>query len=209
MSRGKKTGLIILFVLVADQIFKIWVKTHMSLGDEFSVIGNWFIIHFVENNGMAFGFEFSGDYGKLFLSGFRIIAVILIGWYLSKLVKRKDIPMGFIACLSLVFAGAVGNIIDSMFYGMIFNNSYGHLAQLFPDGGGYSSFLHGRVVDMLYFPLFSGHYPTWLPFIGGSEYLFFRPVFNISDSSITIGIFSIILFYWKLFGGLMQKDSKR
>jgi len=96
-----------------------------------------------------------------------------------------------------------------MFYGMIFNNSYGHLAQLFPDGGGYSSFLHGRVVDMLYFPLFSGHYPTWLPFIGGSEYLFFRPVFNISDSSITIGIFSIILFYWKLFGGLMQKDSKR
>ena len=209
MSRGKKTGLIILFVLVADQILKIWVKTHMSLGDEFSVIGNWFIIHFVENNGMAFGFEFSGDYGKLFLSVFRIIAVILIGWYLSKLVRKKDIPMGFIACLSLVFAGAVGNIIDSMFYGMMFNGSYGHLAQLFPDGGGYSSFLHGRVVDMLYFPLFSGHYPTWLPFIGGSEYLFFRPVFNISDSSITIGIFSIILFYWKLFGGLMQKDSKR
>jgi len=209
MSRGKKTGLIILFVLVADQILKIWVKTHMSLGDEFSVIGNWFIIHFVENNGMAFGFEFSGDYGKLFLSVFRIIAVILIGWYLSKLVRKKDIPMGFIACLSLVFAGAVGNIIDSMFYGMMFNGSYGHLAQLFPDGGGYSSFLHGRVVDMLYFPLFSGHYPTWLPFIGGSEYLFFRPVFNISDSSITIGIFSIILFYWKLFGGLMQKDNKR
>jgi len=209
MSRGKKTGLIILFVLLTDQILKIWVKTHMSLGDEFSVIGNWFIIHFVENNGMAFGFEFSGDYGKLFLSVFRIIAVILIGWYLVKLVKRKEIPMGFIACLSLVFAGAVGNIIDSMFYGMIFNGSYGHLAQLFPDGGGYSSFLHGRVVDMLYFPLFSGHYPTWLPFIGGSEYMFFRPVFNISDSSITIGIFSIILFYWKLFGGLMQKDSKK
>lgn len=209
MSRGKKASLIILFVLVADQILKIWVKTHMSLGDEFSVIDNWFIIHFVENNGMAFGFEFSGNYGKLFLSVFRIIAVILIGWYLAKLVKRKDIPMGFIACLSLVFAGAVGNIIDSMFYGMMFNGSYGHLAQLFPDGGGYSSFLHGRVVDMLYFPLFSGHYPTWLPFIGGSEYLFFRPVFNISDSSITIGIFSIILFYWKLFGGLMQKDSKK
>jgi len=209
MSRGKKTGLIILFVLVADQILKIWVKTHMALGDEFSVLGNWFIIHFVENNGMAFGFEFSGNYGKLFLSVFRIIAVILIGWYLIKLVKRKDVPMGFIACLSLVFAGAVGNIIDSMFYGMIFNNSYGHLAQLFPDGGGYSSFLHGRVVDMLYFPLLSGHYPTWLPFIGGNEYMFFRPVFNISDSSITIGIFSIILFYWKLFGELMQKDCKK
>jgi len=209
MSRGKKVSIIIFFVLLADQIFKIWVKTHMCLGDEFSVIGNWFIIHFVENNGMAFGFEFSGNYGKLFLSVFRIVAVILIGWYLAKLVKRKDIPMGFIACLALVFAGAVGNIIDSMFYGMIFNGSYGHLAQLFPDGGGYSSFLHGRVVDMLYFPLFSGHYPTWLPFIGGNEYMFFRPVFNISDSSITIGIFSIILFYWKLFGGLMQKDSKK
>ena len=209
MSRGKKTGLIILFVLLADQIFKIWVKTHMCLGDEFPVLGNWFIIHFVENNGMAFGFEFSGNYGKLFLSVFRIIAVVLIGWYLVKLVKRKDVPMGFIVCLSLILAGAIGNIIDSMFYGMMFNGSYGHLAQLLPDGGGYSSFLHGRVVDMLYFPLFSGHYPTWLPFIGGSEYLFFRPVFNISDSSISIGIFSIILFYWKLFGGLMQTEGKK
>jgi len=209
MSKGKKAGLIIFFVLLADQILKIWVKTHMSLGDEFSVIGNWFLIHFVENNGMAFGFEFSGNYGKLFLSVFRIVAVILIGWYLAKLVKRKEVPMGFIACLSLILAGAIGNIIDSMFYGMMFNDSYGHFAQLFPDGGGYSSILHGRVVDMLYFPLFSGHYPTWLPFIGGSDFLFFRPVFNISDSSITIGIFSIILFYWKLFGGLMQKDEKK
>ncbi len=208
MSKLTKSILIIFLVLLIDQILKIWIKTHMYLGEEFPVIGHWFLIHFVENNGMAFGFEFEGNYGKIFLSVFRVVAVTGIGWYLLKLVKRDDIPMGFIACVSLIFAGAVGNIIDSAFYGLIFNESYGQVAQLFPDGGGYATFLHGKVVDMLYFPLISGHYPDWLPFVGGREFLFFRPVFNIADSSITIGIFSIILFYWKLFSKLDQKKAR-
>ena len=204
MSKLTKSGIIIFLVLLVDQLLKCWVKTHMFLGQEYSVMGNWFLIHFVENNGMAFGFEFAGSYGKIFLSVFRIAAVIGIGWYLLRLVKRDDVPMGFIACVSLIFAGAVGNIIDSAFYGMIFSDSYGQVAQLFPPGGGYSSFLHGRVVDMLYFPLITGHYPMSIPFIGGQQYLFFRPVFNISDSSISVGIFCIIIFYWRFFSKLEQ-----
>ncbi len=174
----------------------------MSLGDEIVVFKNWFILHFVENNGMAFGFEFAGEYGKIFLSVFRILAVVAIGWYLSKLYKLKEIPFGFVLSISLILAGAIGNIIDSLFYGIIFNHSYGQIATFFPDGGGYAGFLHGRVVDMLYFPLFSGIYPDWLPVLGGKDFLFFRPVFNIADSSITIGIFSILIFYRKYFNKL-------
>ncbi len=204
MSKLTKSILIVTLILVADQVLKIWIKTNMALGDEFSVIGNWFIIHFVENNGMAFGFEFAGQYGKIFLSVFRILAVVAIGWYLLKLIK-KELPMGFIACISLIFAGAIGNIIDSAFYGLIFNDSYGHVATLFPDEGGYGTFLHGRVVDMFYFPLIQGRYPEWLPFFGGNDFLFFRPVFNIADSSITVGIFSILIFYRKLFNQLDKK----
>lgn len=179
----------------------------MSLGDEIVVFKNWFILHFVENNGMAFGFEFAGEYGKMFLSIFRILAVVAIGWYLSKLVKQKEIPFGFVASISLILAGAVGNIIDSLFYGLIFDHSYGQVATLFPDGGGYAGFLHGRVVDMLYFPLFSGTYPRWLPIIGGNDFLFFRPVFNIADSSITIGIFSILIFYRRYFNKPDKKPA--
>ncbi len=209
MSKLNKSVLIIILILTADQVLKIWIKTHMYLGEEFPVIGNWFLIHFVENNGMAFGFEFAGEYGKMFLSIFRIIAVTAIAWYLLKLVKKTEVPMGFVVCVSLILAGAIGNIIDSAFYGMIFSDSYGQVATLFPEEGGYSSFLHGKVVDMFYFPLISGHYPQWLPFIGGEEFLFFRPVFNIADSSITIGIFSIILFYWKLFSKLDKKEEEK
>jgi signal peptidase II len=194
-------------ILIADQILKFWIKMNMSLGEEFPVIGNWFLIHFVENNGMAFGFEFAGQYGKIFLSIFRILAVIAIGWYMLKLIK-KGLPMGFIACVSLIFAGAIGNIIDSAFYGLIFSDSYGKVATLFPEGGGYASFLHGRVVDMFYFPLIQGRYPDWFPFWGGNDFLFFRPVFNIADSSITVGIFSILIFYRKLFNQLDKKTGQ-
>ena len=137
MSRTAKSLIIIFVILIADQVLKIWVKTTMSLGDEYVVFKDWFILHFVENNGMAFGFEFAGEYGKMFLSIFRIIAVIVIGWYLFKLAKQKDIPFGFIASISLIFAGAIGNIIDSLFYGMIFEHSYGQVSAIFPEGGGY------------------------------------------------------------------------
>jgi signal peptidase II len=208
MSKLSKSIILIFLVLVLDQFTKILVKTNMFLGQEFSVLGDWFLIHFVENNGMAFGIEFAGEYGKVFLSIFRIVAVAGIAWYLFKLVKKDEVPMGFIACVALILAGAIGNIIDSALYGLIFSESHGQVAELFPAEGGYSSFLHGKVVDMLYFPLFSGRYPEWLPFWGGNSFLFFRPVFNIADSSITIGIFSIIIFYRGLFNRLEQNEKE-
>lgn len=207
MSRTTKSIIIILAILIADQTLKIWIKTNLSLGDEIVVFKNWFILHFVENNGMAFGFEFAGEYGKIFLSVFRIIAVFAIAWYLFKLARQKDVPFGFVVSLSLIFAGAMGNIIDSLFYGLIFNQSFGQVATLFPPGGGYAGFLHGKVVDMLYFPLLTGRYPTWLPFVGGNEFIFFRPVFNIADSSITVGIFSILLFYRRYFNKSSIKEE--
>jgi signal peptidase II len=168
------------------------------MGEEIRVFGNWFIIHFTENNGMAFGLEFGGSFGKLFLSIFRIVAVIAIGWYLSYLIRHRA-HAGLIACFSLIFAGAIGNIIDSAFYGLIFSDSESALAQLFPEGGGYAGFLHGRVVDMLYFPILRGHFPQWFPLWGGQDFLFFRPVFNIADSSITIGVLLLFLFQKKFY----------
>jgi signal peptidase II len=199
MSRSLKSLLVIILILVADQALKIWIKTSMSLGDEIVVFKDWFILHFVENNGMAFGFEFAGEYGKIFLSVFRIIAVVAIGWYLFKLAKQKDVPFGFVLCIVLIFAGAIGNILDSLFYGIIFEHSMGQVSAIFPEGGGYGSFLHGKVVDMFYFPLIEGRYPEWVPKIGGNPFIFFRPVFNIADSAISVGIFSILVFYRRYF----------
>jgi len=171
----------------------------MSIGQEINVFGNWFIIHFTENEGMAFGMRFGGDFGKLLLSIFRIVAIIIIGWYLIKLTRNKEKP-GLIISLSLIFAGALGNIIDSAFYGMIFGESRFHeVAAIFPADGGYSSFLHGKVVDMLYFPVIRGYYPEWFPIWGGNDFIFFRPVFNIADSSITVGVFILILFQKRFF----------
>ncbi|WP_430815378.1 lipoprotein signal peptidase [Carboxylicivirga sp. RSCT41] len=197
MSVLKKSFLIIFIILLIDQVSKFYIKTHMMLGDEIPVLGNWFIIHFVENNGMAFGMQLAGKFGKAFLSIFRIVAVVGIGWYMVNLTK-KGAPNGLVYCVGLVLAGALGNIIDSAFYGIIFDHSYGQIATFMPEAGGYSSFLHGKVVDMLYFPLIEGRYPEWFPYVGGNPFIFFRPVFNIADSSITIGIF-IILFFQKRF----------
>lgn len=194
----KRPLLIVFFVLFLDQAVKIWIKTHMYLGQEFNVLGNWFIIHFTENNGMAFGMEFEGQYGKLFLSLFRVFAISGIGYYLYTLFKQKA-HTGYIVSMALIFAGALGNLLDSMFYGIMFDNSYNQIATLFPKDGGYESFLKGKVVDMLYFPIVEGHFPGWFPLWGGEEFLFFRPVFNIADSSITIGISIILLFQKRFF----------
>ena len=178
----------------------------MALGDEFRILGNWFIIHFVENNGMAFGFEFAGEYGKMFLSIFRIIAVTVIGWYLYHQVKKEH-STGFLVSVALIFTGALGNIIDSAFYGMIFDHSFGQVSAFLPEGGGYSSFLHGKVVDLFYFPIITGTYPDWFPFWAGNDFIFFRPVFNVADSSITIGIFVILLFYRHHFDNHQEKEE--
>jgi signal peptidase II len=203
MKSKKKAALlsigIIVFVLVIDQILKIWIKTHLFLGEEIPVIDNWFLLHFVENEGMAFGFSFGGDSGKIILSLLRLVAVIAIGYYLYILIEKRSEPLKIIV-FSLILAGALGNIIDSCFYGLVFTESTYYQISSFTLNHGYAPFLHGKVVDMLYFPLIDSHWPEWMPFIGGKEFQFFRPVFNIADSSITIGVLLLLIFYKKLFG---------
>lgn len=202
----KKPLILILLILVIDQILKFWIKLNMTLGQEFHIFDDWFIIHFTENEGMAFGLQFGGEFGKLALSLFRILAIIAIGWYLYDLVRKKA-NTGLVISISLILAGAIGNIIDSAIYGLIFSHSSYHTtAMLFPEGGGYASFLHGRVVDMLYFPLIEGTYPSWVPFWGGDDFIFFRPVFNIADSSITIGVLILILFQRRFFTRPVAED---
>lgn len=201
MSPRKKAFLLIFFILITDQIFKIWIKTHFVIGQEIHLFGNWGFIHFIENNGMAFGMEMGGKPGKLILSIFRIIAIFGIGWFLNSIINKKA-NTGLILAISAIMAGAIGNIIDSAFYGMIFSESYSQPAILFPPGGGYSTFLHGRVVDMFYFPIIDTQWPDWVPFKAGESLIFFRPVFNLADSAITCGVISILLFQKKMFRDL-------
>lgn len=196
MKAYTKPFFAIFLILLADQILKFWIKLNMSLGQEYKIFGNWAIIHFTENNGMAFGMEFGGEAGKLALTLFRIVAVLGIGYGLVYMIKKKY-HRGLIMNLALIFAGAMGNIIDSTFYGMIFSeSSYYEPAKLFPAEGGYSSLFHGKVVDMFYLPIIEGVFPQWLPVWGGEDFIFFRPVFNLADSAISVGV-ALILIYQK------------
>lgn len=205
MSASLKSILIILGILIIDQVVKIIVKTNMSLYEQNPVFGNWFIIHFVENKGMAFGMNLPGNYGKIILSLFRLVAIIAIGFYLRHLIKLNAHP-GLLITLSMIMAGAIGNMIDSAFYGMIFNESTPYqVASMFPEGGGYAKFMHGQVVDMFYFPVLNGVYPDWVPRVGGQSFVFFRPVFNIADSSISIAVVILLIYQKRFFKHLDEK----
>ena len=192
-TKSRIALLVIFSVLIIDQIIKVWIKTHMYWHESIRVT-DWFYIYFTENNGMAFGMEILG---KLFLTSFRIVAVTIIGWFLYKFVKQ-GVKTGFIICISLILTGALGNIIDSVFYGVLFNEStHSQIASFLPEGGGYASLFYGKVVDMFYFPIIDTNWPQWLPFIGGQHFIFFSPIFNFADAAISCGIISLLLFYSK------------
>lgn len=208
-TKRKRAALIAVFlviaILVIDQIIKIEVKTNMHL-HEMIDITSWFKINFVENNGMAYGMTF---FNKLVLSVFRIIAITVIGIYLARVIK-KGMRLGYIICLSMVLAGAMGNMIDSMFYGLIFNaSSVNYVSYFVPFGEGYSSFLTGKVVDMFYFPIIETTWPTWVPFVGGDEFIFFSPVFNFADASISVGVAALLLFFRKELASISFSIKKK
>lgn len=185
---------IVVAILLIDQIIKIEVKTNMTLG-EAKRVTDWFYIEFIENNGMAYGMKFIN---KLVLSLFRLFAIGFIGYYLAKIIKKNVAPLGYIVLIAMVFAGAAGNLIDCLFYGLIFDASTPFtVSQFVPFGEGYSTFLHGKVVDMFYFPIIQTTWPEWVPYFGGSEYVFFSPVFNFADACISVGVVALLLFYRK------------
>jgi signal peptidase II len=193
----KKATIIIILVLLVDQISKVYIKTHFTLGEEVRVF-DWFRILFVENEGMAWGAKIPGSYGKLILTLFRLVAITAIGWWLWD-ATRKYAPKVLIVAIALIFSGAFGNIIDSVFYGMIYNDSHHQVASFMPDAGGYGSIFHGKVVDMLYFPMWKGYLPEWIPVWGGKYFTFFEPVFNIADMAISTGVGLLIFFNKRAF----------
>lgn len=195
--------IIIFLVIVIDQIFKVYIKTNFYYGEEVNVLGEWFKLHFIENEGMAFGMKLNeAATGKLILTLFRLVAVVF-GFFLLKSLIKKNYSNGIIICGSLILAGALGNLIDSIFYGMIFSESSFHIASFVPFGEGYGKLFHGRVVDMLYFPLIDTTLPTWVPIWGGNNFSFFDPVFNIADAAISTGVITLIVFQKKF----MQKKE--
>ena len=194
LSKGKKLLILGAVLVIIDQVVKVLVKTNMSIGEHFNVIGNWFQILFIENEGMAFGMKFGGALGKYLLTFFRICLFGALAWWISRLLKRESVPTGVLVGLTLIAAGALGNIIDCLFYGLIFEP--------------HMPFMQGRVVDMLYFPLIDTTWPQWLPWIGGKPFTFFDPVFNIADSCVTVGAFYLILFQWKFFSSDEKKEKQ-
>jgi signal peptidase II len=209
--KGIKVFLIICLIVIADQVLKIYIKTHYHVGESHAVIGNWFRLYFIENEGMAYGWKFGGEWGKMILTLFRLGAVIFGVFYIKKIIQKKYHP-GFIICVGLIFAGALGNLIDSMFYGLIFENSNGDLynvAKIFP-AHGYAGFLHGNVVDMLYFPIIhDATFPNWVPMWGGQDFEFFRPIFNLADASISAGIITILIFQKRFFKNDPEKSKQQ
>ena len=204
LTKGQLSTIIVIAVLVIDQIIKIWVKTSMYWHESIKIT-DWFYIYFTENNGMAFGMEI---FNKIFLTGFRIIAACVITWMLAQYVK-KNYKTGFLVCVSLILAGAIGNIIDCVFYGEIFSEStHSSIAHWVPIGEGYSEWFYGKVVDMFYFPIIDTHWPEWMPFVGGNHFIFFSPIFNFADAAISCGIIALILFYGKYLSDIMDGHSK-
>ena len=210
--------LIIALIILGDQALKIWIKTHYATGDTNITGISWFRLHFIENPGMAWGWKFGNETGKMVLTLFRLGAVIFGTWYLGRLVKQHY-TKGFIVCASLIYAGALGNLIDSMFYGMIFdkglhydptigiNDYVGYSGIATFSSNGYSSFLHGSVVDMLYFPIINSHFPSWVPFVGGDRFEFFSPIFNLADASISVGVITLLLFQKRFFKRQHEEKS--
>ena len=197
VTKGRLAVILIIAILLIDQFIKIWVKTHMELHENIRVT-NWFYIAFIENNGMAYGMQIGS---KLLLSLFRVVAIGALGYYIWLQSKKTNVRWGYIVCLSMILAGAAGNLIDCMFYGLCFDAStVGHVSQYVGFGNGYESFLMGRVVDMFYFPLIVTTYPDWFPVCGGEDFIFFSPVFNFADSSISVGVVALLLFFRKEIG---------
>lgn len=200
LSKGWQISVLVILLLVIDQVIKVIVKLNMTIGESIPVFGNWFQICFIENNGMAFGMQFGGVWGKLALTLFRVVLIGFIIFYLKRLIKRANVPAGVLVGLSLILVGAVGNVIDCIFYGQLFSAStYMQVAEFLPQGGGYAPILQGKVVDMFYFPIINTTLPEWVPFKGGDEFIFFRPIFNFADACISVSVIYMLIFQRKFF----------